>query len=183
MDPITLQTERLLLREWDEGDLCAVHEYASDPDVVRYMPWGPNSEDETRAFLRRCVADAQLTPRMKFEFAITERSSGALIGGCGIRLNPAEQRTGDFGYIFRRDRWGLGLATEAARELVRFGFEDLRMHRIWATCDVNNTASAHVLRKVGLQLEGTMRENAFQRGRWRSTMLFAVLEEEYRTTH
>lgn len=180
MHPTTLQTERLVLREWEEADLPAVQKYGTDPEVVRYMPWGPNTDDDARAFLHRCLANARSIPRRNYEFAMTDRISGELIGGCGIRISAVEPRVGDFGYILRRDCWGRGLATECAAELVRLGFEDHNLHRMWATCDVENTASANVLRKAGLQLEGTLRENQMQRGKWRTTLLFAILENEWR---
>lgn len=179
MNPVYLQSERLVLREWREEDFDAVRKYAADPEVVRHMVWGPDSDQDTRRFLRASVETAHAEPRITYEFAVTLRESGELIGGCSIRLRSVENRSGDLGYTLRRDCWGKGYATECARELLRFGFGTLNLHRIWATCDARNAASARVLAKIGMQPEGRRREDVFQRGEWRDTLLFAILESEF----
>ncbi|MCK4511309.1 GNAT family N-acetyltransferase, partial [bacterium] len=146
---VTIETERLILREFRRDDQESVHEYAVDPEVYRYMPWGPNTEDETSAFVERAVASRHRDPRLHFELAVTLREAGRLIGGAGIRAADECFRTADMGYCLRRDAWGRGLATEAAAGLIEFGFSQLGVHRIWATCDTGNVRSARVLEKAG----------------------------------
>lgn len=175
-----LTTARLVLRDFREDDWASVHEYASDLDVVRYMPWGPNSEDQTRAFIERALTAQSEEPRTKFEFAVTLKESGRLIGGCGIRMASARDRSADMGYCLRRDVWGQGYATEAAGAVLGFGFDVLNRHRIFATCDTENLASAGVLEKLGMRREAHFREDTRLRGRWRDTYLYAVLEQEWR---
>lgn len=174
-----IETERLLLRDFRREDWRSVHEYAVDPEVFRHMPWGPNSEDETRAFVERAIASGLEEPRLKFELAITLRSDGRLIGGGGVRAADESLRSADMGYCLRRDAWGEGVGTEVARGLVAFGFARLGVHRIWATCDTENTRSAHVLEKAGMKLEGTMRDDTWLRGQWRSSRLYSILESEW----
>jgi [ribosomal protein S5]-alanine N-acetyltransferase len=180
--PIKLTTARLSLREWEEDDLAAIRKYVTDPEVYRFMPWGPNTEEESVGFLKGRIAAAQENPRPSYEFAITVQESGELIGGCGIRISSPENRSGDLGYVLRRDCWGKGYATECAHALLNFGFSELHLHRIWATCDSRNAASARVLEKVGMRQEAYLRDNAWQRGQWRDTLIFAILENEYSTT-
>jgi hypothetical protein len=74
--------------------------------------------------------------------------------------------------------WGKGYATETANALVDFGFDKLNLHRVFATCDPANTASAHVLEKIGMKREGRMREHMWARGKWRDSLLYAILEHE-----
>ncbi len=155
----------------------AVHRYGSDAQICQYMPWGPNELEQTRAFLDTAIATQSAEPRSAFEIAITLRETGELIGGCGLRLRDRDNHSGDLGYALRRDQWANGYATEAAMALIRLGFEKLDMHRIWATCDVANAASARVLEKIGMQREGTLRENVWQRGAWRSSYLYAIINE------
>ena len=81
-----LQTERLILREFVKSDWKAVHEYASDPEVVRFLEWGPNTSDETVAFLDGTLACQKEKPRRIYEFAIVLKDTGKLIGACGLRL-------------------------------------------------------------------------------------------------
>lgn len=177
---VAIETGRLVLREFRRDDWESVHEYAVDPEVYRYMPWGPNSEDDTRAFIERAIARRLEEPRTYFELAITLREGGRLVGGGGIRYDDGSTRSANMGYCLRRDAWGQGIGTEAAGGLVGFGFERLGVHRIWATCDSANTRSAHVLEKVGMALEGTMRDDTWLRGQWRSSRLYSILETEWR---
>lgn len=175
---LTIDTERLVLREFRRDDWESVHEYAVDPEVYHHMPWGPNSEDETRAFIERAIASRHRNPRLHFELAVTVREHGRLIGGAGIRVADEGFRAADMGYCLRRDAWAEGFATEAAAGLIGFGFKRLGLHRIWATCDARNTRSARVLEKVGMKLEGTMRDDTWLRGQWRSSRLYSILESE-----
>jgi len=78
------------------------------------------------------------------------------------------------------EHWGQGYATEAACEMVRFGFVELGLHRIWSWCVADNVGSAHVLEKVGMRLEGRQRDKEHYKGRWWDRLLYAVLEDEWR---
>ena len=84
------------------------------------------------------------------------------------------------GYELASPQWGQGYASEAARAMVRFGFEDLGLHRIWAECIADNRRSIRVLEKAGLQLEGRLRDKVYFKGRWWDTLLFAILEDAWR---
>ncbi len=171
---------RVALREYGEGDLDAVLRYAADPEVTRYLPWGPDSPEEAAAFLARVVAQANLRPRTQYEVAVVLRASGELIGAARLGLSPAHGRRGDIGYVVRRDMWRQGVATEAARLLLGFGFAVLGLHRIEATCDPDNVASRRVLEKLGMQFEGRLRDDLPMRDGWRDSLLFSILEGEWR---
>ena len=87
---------------------------------------------------------------------------------------------GDLGYDLAPRYWGRGYATEAARAIVRFGFEELGLHRIWSWCIADNVASARVMEKVGMRLEGRQRDKERFKGRWWDRLLYAILEDEWR---
>lgn len=165
-----LESERLTLRE-------AVHAYAADLEVVRYMEWGPNTEAETSDFLTRAQSQASARPRTIYELAVVEAAREELIGGIGLHSDGAQAM---LGYCFSRPAWGKGFATEAASLLVRFGFESLDVHRVWARCDSENAASLRVLEKIGMRREGFFRHDCQIRGEWRDTALFAILADEWR---
>ena len=173
-------TERLVLRDFTMEDAPAVHRYGSDPEVVRYMPWGPNTWTETQDFLRRKLDDQRAEPRGYFDLAVTLASSRDLIGGGGIHITSANRREAYLGYVYRRDVWDRGYATEAARALIAFGFERLGMHRICAYCDVDNITSARVLEKAGMQREGLLRQHMLMHDQWRDLYLYAILEGDRR---
>ncbi len=94
----TIETERLILRDLMVEDWPAVHEYASDLEVVRYMDWGPNTEDETKEFIQRALSNLRDEPRRVFTLAIVTKTEGRLIGSCGIHVSNPENREGWLGY-------------------------------------------------------------------------------------
>ncbi len=175
---VIIQTERLILREFKRTDWRAVQDYASDPAVVRYMEWGPNTKEETKNFISRSIAHQKQRPRTNYTLAITLKVDGTLIGGCGVYITILEDREGWLGYCINRRFWRQGYATETAKALLRFGFEQLGLHRIFATCDPENSVSAHVLEKTNMQREGYLRENKWIKGKWRDSLLYAALEYE-----
>lgn len=172
-------TERLVLRDLTEDDQERVHSYASDSEVVRYMDWGPNTEQETMNFIQRSIAAQKEQPRMNYTLAIILKADNRLIGSCGIHVSSPENKEGWIGYCLNRNFWGQGYATEAASALVGFGFAQLSLHRIFATCVPANTASAHVLEKAGLKLEGHLREHRWVKGAWRDSLLYATINREW----
>lgn len=174
---LPIVTERLLLRDFVPADGAAVHAYAADPEVVRYLIWGPNTPQETAEFMQRALAAQHERPRRTWELAVTLRGGGRLVGACGIRLKDAQDA--DIGYVYARDAWGQGFGTEAARAVIDAGFRQLGLHRIWATCDPENHGSARVLEKAGMQREGHLRRHVWEKGRWRDSLLYAVLEGEW----
>jgi RimJ/RimL family protein N-acetyltransferase len=178
---VTIVTERLELREFNQADWVLVHEYASDPEVTRYVGWGPNSLEDTKNFILRAMSYQREEPRRKFDLAITLKEGNTLIGGCSIRVSDPDNREGSIGYLLRRQFWGRGYATEASQALLDFGFGKLGMHRISAWCDVENTASSRVLERIGMQREGRLREFRLIRGEWHDSYLYAVLDREWKS--
>jgi len=171
-----LRSERLLLRDFRDDDYDAVHAYATDLDVVRYMTWGPNSEAETRDFLKRAQSNTELDPRVEFELAVIREDKEELIGGIGLHVEGSKAM---LGYCYSRSAWGQGYATEAGRVLMDFGFRSLGLHRIWACCDPENAGSIRVLQKLGMKQEGHLKHDCQIRGEWRDNLLFGILEDDW----
>lgn len=176
MGPVpTLKGERLSLREFDQGDEEPLHAFVSDPGVTRFTTWGPNTPEDTREFLDGVIADARSSPRNRYALAAVETTSGRLLGSVELSVESREHRRGELGFVFDPAVWGRGYATEATRTLLRFGFGDLRLHRISATCHPDNAASARVLEKAGMSYEGRMRGHLRTREGWRDSLLYAVV--------
>ncbi|MFB7140253.1 GNAT family N-acetyltransferase [Gottfriedia sp. NPDC056225] len=174
-----LSTNRTMLREFVENDWKQVHKYASQKDVCQFQPWGPNSEDDTKEFVRTILVDQKKINRTRFALAIIEKESDELIGSIEFNIRDEKNLIGEIGYIINPSYWGKGFATEAAKEIISFGFEQFKLHRVFATCDVRNIGSAKVLEKCGLTLEGKMREDLLLRDGWRDTFLYSILEHEW----
>jgi ribosomal-protein-alanine N-acetyltransferase len=175
-----LTTYRLLLREFGEGDWPAVLAYQRDQRYLRFYPWAQRRDEEVRAFVQAFIAQQQEQPRTKFQLAVCLQANGLLIGNCGIRMQHAGATEADIGYELAPGHWGRGYATEAAHAIVAFGFNELKLHRLWAHCIADNVASTNVLEKLGMRLEGRQRENQWFKERWWDTLLFGVLEHEWK---
>ncbi len=174
-----LTTDRLILREFNENDWQPILAYQSDPRFLRYYQWDTRTESDVRAFVRGFITWQQMQPRAKYQLAITLRAGGALIGNCGIRKKESADPIAEIGYEIAPLHWGAGYATEAARALVAFGFEQLRLHRIWAWCIAENAASARVLEKVGMRQEGRQREREWMKGRWWDVLIYGMLDSDW----
>lgn len=176
MSSVELITTRLRLRDFELRDYQAVHAFAADLAVVRYVDWGPNTPKETHAFLREARASADVSPRRRYALAVVVRSyAEMLIGSIELRVISCEHRRGEIGYVLARESWGHGYATEATHRLLAFGFNELGLHKISATCDPENRASVAVLTKNGMHHEGVLRDHVYLRGRWRDRLLFSVI--------
>jgi len=170
-------TERLVLREYLPADLEAVHEYLGDPEVVRYLPWEPYTLEKSKSFIEKAMQRSKVEPRQRYELAVGLREDGRLIGGC--KLRKVSELEAYIEYIYDKRYWGKGYATETALAIVGLGFKELGVHRVCATCGPKNIASQRVLKKIGMTLEGRFRENIIQRGKYRDSLLWAVLEQEW----
>ncbi|MCW4050204.1 MAG: GNAT family N-acetyltransferase [Candidatus Bathyarchaeota archaeon] len=175
---MNLETPRLVLREFKIEDYDAIHVYATDPEVVKNMDWGPNTETDTRAFIKRSMDDRRKRPRLSYQLAITMDEE--LIGGCGITIQNLKTAEGEVGYVLRKDLWNKGITTEATGALLRFGFETLSLHRIIAKCNPENIGSYRVMEKNGMQREGRLRKNLKIRGEYRDTYIYSILEDEWK---
>lgn len=177
---VTIRTERLILRELEDADWKEVHKYSSDSEVVRYMSWGPNTEEEDKSFILRAIVYQKEQPRRNYTLAIVLKANNILIGGCGLHISNPNNREALLGYCLNRHFWKYGYGTETAKALLAFGFEELNLHRIFATCDPANIASARIMEKIGMQREGHLRQHMWTKGKWRDSLLYAVLESERR---
>jgi ribosomal-protein-alanine N-acetyltransferase len=176
-----LETQRLLLREFTENDWPAVLANQNDPLYLRYYHWTERTAADVKAFVQMFIDNQQERPRKKYQLAIVLKSDGQLIGSCGVRINDPALREANIGYELASRHWGNGYATEAAGEILRFGFTDLGMHRIWAMTTAENKGSARVLQKLGMRLEAHEREKEWIKDRWRDRLTFAILDHEWQS--
>ncbi|MBA2174891.1 GNAT family N-acetyltransferase [Halobacillus locisalis] len=173
----SLSNERIRLREVNEDDWKGVHRYASQNIVCQYQPWGPNTEEDSKGFVQQVLFDAAKETRSRFAFAIILDAD--MIGVGELNITDFTNKVGVISYIVHPDYWGKGIGTEAANLLIKFGFDDFNLHRIYATCDPRNVGSSRILQKVGMTKEGRMREDLFIKDGWRDSFLFSILEGEW----
>lgn len=177
---MNLHTPRLLLRPFESHDAPAIHAYAGDPEVVVHVEWGPNTEEQTRRFLEDTLQRQQHPDRRDFPFAVVLRSENQLVGGTHLYVEHPEIREAWIGYVLAQAYWGQGIITEAARALLVFGFDELGLHRIYATCRPENLGSQRVLEKIGMTREGHLRQHKWMKGQWWDSFVYAMLEGEFK---
>ncbi len=173
---VELATPRLLLREYRGGDWKGLLEVYADPEVGRYEAVLAGAK-EVRGFIRRSFRLRDEEPRVHYSLAV--ETEGRLIGGVRLSIQNREHGEADVAYALNRGFWGRGYATEAVRALLGFGFEKLKLHRIFAACHVENAASIRVLEKAGMTREGRLREHRRFGGRWADSFLYAILDREW----
>ncbi|MEI5908052.1 GNAT family N-acetyltransferase [Bacillus spongiae] len=171
---------RVELREMKETDWKAVHQYASQERVSKYQTWGPNSEEQSKAFVEQVLIDSKAVPRTRFAFAVVLKESENMIGVGQLAIRDFANHVGEISYIINPDYWGNGYATEVAKELINRGFTEWKLHRIFATCDPRNIGSRKVLEKVEMVREGRMRETILLQDGWRDSLLYSVLRHEWK---
>lgn len=178
----SLQTERITLRPLAADDFDILLKCGSDPAIIKYMIWGPYDAEKTKRFLEKCQDDWNAEPVMKYEFAVVPKGSGQAIGCCWLHLED-NRRCGELGWVLHSDFWGKGIMSEVARELIRFGFEDLKLHRLSAYCFADNHGSYKIMEKNKMRREGHYVKSDILRftqpETWVDVYQYALLEEEY----
>ena len=144
-----LETERLVLRQFTPADLdvYAMRIFA-DPEVTRFLPKRDIPPRQRAERVLKYFSEHWLEHGFG-DWAVTDRADGQLIGHCGLNFVP-EAGEVEVEYSLAKAYWRRGIATEAARASVRFGFEALRLERLIALADPQNIASYRVMEKVGL---------------------------------
>ncbi|MBI1813969.1 MAG: GNAT family N-acetyltransferase [Deltaproteobacteria bacterium] len=152
--PEIIRTARLLLRPPRLDDAAAIfHAYTRDPDVTRYLVWTPKqSVSEVGDFIRRSMA--AWSAGSQFPWVITLHGSSGPIGMIDLRM---AEHAAEIGYVLARAEWNKGYMTEALRAVIDAAIALPGIYRVWATCDIDNVASARVLEKAGMLREGTLR--------------------------
>lgn len=175
-----LRTERLVLREFVPDDWRAVYAYQNDPLYLEFYEWEHRSEQDVKAFVQMFIDQQAQEPRYKFQLAIVLPKTNKLIGDVGIRKPGVNARYAELGYELDPRLWHNGYATEAARAMLDFAFEQMKIHRVMARVIAENQNSRHVLEKLGMRQEGRLRENEYFKGHYWDTLIYGMLEDEWR---
>lgn len=174
----SLETERLTLRKILPTDAEDMFEYSANPSVTKYLLWTEHpSLAYTEAYVdylqtRYAVADY-------YDWAVVTKAEGKMIGTVGFTSIDAANNTAEIGYVLNPAFWGKGIAAEAVKELLRFGFEGLSLSRISAVCMSKNAASLRVMEKCGMQIEGQLRSAVLAKGKRWDVFLAAITAEDF----
>ncbi|MFT4925988.1 MAG: ribosomal-protein-alanine N-acetyltransferase [Phenylobacterium sp.] len=176
-----LETSRLLLDEVVLTDSSAIFSMFSDPDVTEFYDFEVfRCEEEAIELINKDRQRNQANESRRW--AVREKTSGQLIGGCGINRFEPSNHIAVISYEFAQSSWGKGFATEAVNAMMAFAFSDDSPHfvnRIEANTMLGNTGSEGLLAKLGFKLEGVMRDYGYWKGRYHDLKLFSLLRRDY----
>lgn len=176
----TLTTERLIMRKMLVSDYKDMFEYSCRPETSKYLLWTPHVSPK---FSKRYLSylQGQYRDENFYDFALENRATGKMIGTCGFTTFDLENNSAEVGYVLNPDYWGIGLAPEALRRLMQFGFTELRLHRLVAKIINENSASKRVAEKCGFRHESTHKDAMLIKGEYRTICEYAILAPEYFT--
>jgi len=153
---MNLETKRLYLRDYKKTDWETVYEYTSVPDFSKYEMWGPNTLEDTKKFINELIRKSEVKPRFQFELAVCLKQTRQQIGGCGIRRVTESSNVANLGWTMNPLFQNKGFTTEGAAKLIEFGFNELNLNVIYATCDTRNITSYKVMEKLKMKKVGHM---------------------------
>ncbi len=176
-----LESERLRLQEVTWEDMDSIHQLHSCPEVDEFNCIGiPKNIDETKELFRAFIETPKTADRKAYEWKIILKDSGEFIGLAGITLSADKFRLGEIYYKLLPAHWGEGFATEAAKTLVKAGFEQFHLHKVEAGVATGNIRSIRVLEKAGMTREGLRRKILPIRGEWKDNYHYAIVEDDPR---
>ena len=173
-----LLTERLLLRSLTLEDAQDVQHLAGERDIASTLSNMPHPYEDGMAeeWIRSCSGKFEKDEALNF--AIIRRTDKKLIGEIELRLDR-ENESGELGYWIGKPYWNCGYATEAARAVVAYGFEVLKLNRVQAKHFKRNAASRRVLEKIGMCYEGCLRQHVKKWGNFEDSIGYGMLRADY----
>lgn len=173
-------TERLTLRRMQVSDAEDMYEYASRQDVTRYLTWLPHPDRSyTRQYLQ--YLGDRYAAGMFYDWAIFYEPDCKMVGTCGFTSFNCAADSAEVGYVLNPEYWGRGIVSEALERVIRFGFEELSLHRIEARFMEGNERSRHVMERAGMTFEGVLREGMLVKGKYVSVGICSILRTEWET--
>jgi ribosomal-protein-alanine N-acetyltransferase len=174
----SLVTPRLQLRAFTLADVPRLVALAGAYEVAKNtlnIPH-PYHEEDARRWVE--ITQENYQQQTGYAFAIELKAAGKLVGGIGLTLYPRFDRA-EAGYWLGQDYWGQGLATEALAALLRFGFSELKLNKIYATHITSNLASGRVMLKNGMVKEGELAQHTKRDGQYHDLWQYRLLRAEY----
>lgn len=172
-----LETPRLLLRKISVSDTDDMFEYACAPITTKYLLWSPHeSKRATESYLR--FLQVQYKKKNYYDWAITLKATGKMIGTCGFSSFDETNNSGEIGYVVNHSYWGHGYAPEAVNAVTRLAFSKLRLNRMSARIIDGNAQSCRVMEKCGYVYEGTLRSYMLIKGIYRDIRIYSRLASD-----
>lgn len=174
----SLETDRLLLRKLTPSDAEAIYAYGSDPTVSEFVTWPTHqSIEDTQQFLDIILSLYESNQAVFWGIELKEEKR--LIGTINYVSWQQNHHVGEIGYVLAQPYWRKGYMTEAAKQVIQFGFERMKLERVQAKCDVQNSGSENVMQKAGMSFEGTLRKLLYIKGVQRDVKMYAITKSDF----
>ena len=175
-----ITTTRLILRPWRAEDAAALHLLAGRREIADTMISIPHPF--TQEYAEKWVAshDEAFARGEALHFAITLAGTGSLVGAVELRAIDAEHSQVEMSFWIGVEWWGHGYAPEAAKAVIAYAFQELKLNRLYAHHMVRNPASGRVLEKIGMKQEGLLRQRVRKWGVFEDVVLMAILRDDWR---
>ncbi len=171
-----IKTERLVLDRLTDKDVQEVFELRSNPETMKYIP-RPLVKNHEDALEHIRMIDEKIESNIGINWGIRLKDNPKLLGIIGYyRIQPENYRA-EIGYMLSPDYHGKGIIPEAVNRLIKYGFEDLKLHSIEAVIDPENHASEKVLQKCGFVKEAHLKESDFWEGKFLDKVIYSLLEK------
>jgi len=182
---IQFKTNRLIIREHRESDLQDYHKWISDPDVMSYVDWETSNLEETQKDFTETLNEIENPDRTNYFFAITEKATQNYVGAIGFAIKKKQHNGGiaECGYFLLTKYWRKGIAVEALTGLIEYGFSQLNIHKISASCYKENFSSERVMQKCKFIKEGELRKERYHHNKWHNRLLYSILKEDWENTN
>ncbi|MGW7947624.1 GNAT family N-acetyltransferase [Staphylococcus xylosus] len=161
-------------RDLIDTDIDDINELHNLTEVTKYQTWKTQSNEETKQFIREVInQDSNVVYNV-----LVNPDTDKVIGTIQLVIDEVN-KSAEIEFIIHPNYWNNGIATNIAKTIIKYAFKVLKLNRVAASIDSNNTAAIMVLQNLEMKLEGVLRENRLVDGEYRDTLSYAILRSEY----
>ena len=174
-----IKGDRINLRKLRKSDAESIQKHAKDKEISRYttLPH-PYKLEHAQYFIK--LTHKKMRKKESYEFGIELKGTKKIIGMIGLMNIEFKNKKSELGYWLGKEYWRKGLTTESLGLVLKFGFEELKLEKIYAKVMYPNIASANLLKKNGFKLEGRLRKNTLKNGKLMDDLIYGLLKEEWK---
>jgi RimJ/RimL family protein N-acetyltransferase len=176
MHPVELSSARLSLRELRPTDVDGLLQVYGDPEAVRHLSFTPRTRQQCAAIVEAAMTDSEQKGRGVYMLAVARQEE--LVGAARLAVDE-RPHSAQIGFALRPDLWGQGFGSELVQLLLRLGFAELGLKRMWGARSPENQASARVMLRAGMVEEGRIRRHLWTRDAWRDSIVHSILNDEW----
>ena len=178
-EDLKINTDRLFLRPINLDNIEAIFNYRSDAVTNKYQNWIPETHHDVNIFINDRVSAIIDLFDTWYQFVIIKKDDLKLIGDIGIHFLDLNEKQVEIGITLDKNFQGMGYATEALKQIIKYLFTDLNKHRIMVSLDPRNIKSISLFERLGFRKEAHFKESILSDGVWIDDLVYALLKDEW----